>query len=234
MGGMGRLAANRPSWVMPKIQLNPLFEGAVGQFNGYVVGKGRTGLVLRRKPTYRRTLSPAQREGAERMRLVSSAWNELTFEQAEAWRLYAKEVVRHRSLDGRPYRMTGQTAFVGLGTKVLQVDPGAPIPLWPPTEEFVPDTIPVTADPTPGAIRFTAEAANTPGTLTELMVQKLASRLRQPGNAYVAAAFVAFTEGALSADVPLPPAPYACAFRFVEKSTGRTTLYVPIGTVEVG
>lgn len=219
---------------MPKILLNPAFEGAVGQFNGYVVGDGRSGLVLRRKPSYRRPSSPAQKEVAERMRLASAVWSAMSPEQAQAWRDYGEAIVRRRSLDGRPYHMTGQTSFIALATKFLQVDPGGDVPLAPPTGEFLGDELLVAASVSqPSSIGFTATGPNTPGTLTELLVQRLASRLRKPGKRYTTAAFVSYQAGGQTFAVPTEPGPYACAFRFVEKATGRATLATPIGVVEV-
>ena len=81
--------------------------------------------------------------------------------------------------------------------------------------------------------RWTASAANEPDTVTELMVQKLPNPRRKPTKQYTAAAFVQFTAGALTYDLPLDPGTYSLAYRFIRLSTGQSTLRLLAGLITV-
>ena len=105
----------------------------------------------------------------------------------------------------------------GGGKRVPDLSPLPPLPNEPSGE---------------GAIRFSPSAPNTPGVLTEILVQKLAGKHRKPvPKAYRTAAFVAFTNEPF--DLPVEPGVYACAIRFVREATGQETQIVPIGKVAV-
>ena len=85
-----------------------------------------------------------------------------------------------------------------------------------------------------GVLTFRASGPNAEGVVTELLTQRLKSRLRTPGaDRYRTAGFVAFAAGALEAAVPVGPGAWACAVRFVRRDTGQETAVVPLGIVEV-
>ncbi len=221
---------------MAKIRLSATLQDAAGPLGSYVVAVGRSGLVLRQKPRYRRHQTPAMQAAADRMRRAAELYATLTEEQVDAWRAYAESQVRHNEVNGHAYTMTGNTAFIQLTTKMMQAVPTATVPLWPPTGVFTGDVISVTVGAGPagsGTAIFTASGPNAAGVLTELMVQKLASRTRKPSTRFTSAGFVGFTPGHLTQTVALEKGFYACAFRFVEASTGRSTPPIPCEKVEV-
>lgn len=84
-----------------------------------------------------------------------------------------------------------------------------------------------------GAVRWTADAANATGTVTELLWEKLANRNRKPTGRWKTAGFHAFAPGALSVDVPAAPGWYLVGFRYVEAATGRVVGGWRVGVVEV-
>lgn len=112
-----------------------------------VVVELRSGPAVRRRPHYKRPTSPAQQGAADRMGLASKAWASLGAAQAEAWHRYAETQIRHNSIDGEAYAMTGNTAFIALATKFLQVNPGGEIPTMPPVAGFVGDDVLVSIAP---------------------------------------------------------------------------------------
>ncbi|RYG26564.1 hypothetical protein EON82_02830 [bacterium] len=85
-----------------------------------------------------------------------------------------------------------------------------------------------------GVLTFSADRANAPGVVTELLIQPLANRRRAVyKDKYVSRGFFAFAPGSLEATVECPPGAYACAIRFVRAATGQETAIVALGVVEV-
>lgn len=132
--------------------------------------------------------------------------------------------------------------FRGLAAKYLQVHGGNTVPTEPPVGAFMGEGIVVTAtgssplrpssptDP-PSGVLFTASAPNSPGMLTELLLQRLPVRHRMPkAREYRTMAFVAFAGEPVV--VPCAAGAYACAVRFVRAATGEATALVSSGTVE--
>ena len=67
---------------------------------------------------------------------------------------------------------------------------------------------------------------------TELLVQRLPSRIRLPkARDYRTARYVAFAGEPVH--VPARPGAYACGVRFVRAATGQATAMIPLGMVEV-
>ena len=213
-----------------------------GKLWGAVLVEGPHGTtVLRQLPERPARRTPAQREAAARFRPVADAWHALTREDALAWRDYAA------ARGGRGY-----PAFTGLAAKCLQMRPDSPVPSRPPASGFQGDGITVVARASVPAeaddeqalaggdahatagIVFSANAANAPGVVTELLLQRLKGRNRAPiVKEYRTRAFVAFADGSLAATVPLPQGSWACAVRFVREATGQEAAIVEIGVVEV-
>lgn len=167
------------------------------------------------------------------MKQASETWNTLSCAQAAAWNQYGESLIRHSAFDGQAYRSTGFNAFVALSVKILQMDPEATLPMSPPQGEFLGDSILLSMGTTSGAIVFTATGANSPGVVTELMLQRMPNIRRKVGKQYKAEAFVAFTAGSLSHILPAEPGAYAGAYQFVEASTGRVTGILPLPPLEV-
>ena len=218
--------------------------------------QGVTGTQLRRRPVRVGGLTPAQRSSAERMETIAAHWSQVDLPGIEAWRAYAASLEAMRpALQRQP--MTSYQAFLGLTTRLLMIDPAAPVPLLPPTGAFAGDAVRVTVSATPPApssspgersqtamdrprsdeegVLFSANRPNAPGVVTETLVQRLASVGRAPvADRYVSRGFVAFEEGALEAVVPCLPGWAACAVRFVDAGTGEATATFPLGIVGVG
>ena len=207
---------------MALVKTSMAFETMKGSMGQAVLFHGRSGLVFRRKPRYRRPTSPDQLLVTERLQQASASWRALGADQIDAWQAYARTIELRNATTGQSYSPIAFNAFIGLATKILQIDPLAELPEWPPAGPYLGDTVPIAVSPAPGAIVFTASAANVPGTVTELLVQKLESIGRTPGKRYKSMAFVQFAEGELTFEIQLEPGVYACAYRFTEAATGRT------------
>ena len=80
------------------------------------------------------------------------------------------------------------------------------------------------------AVVFTATGPNTPGTVTELLLQKLVNIRRSAGVQYKSMAFVEF---GVEAVVPVEPGAYVPAYQFVEAATGRVTGLIVLPRIEV-
>ena len=191
-----------------------------------------------------------------RMERAGTAWETLSEASVFEWRRYAKGLVRKGSVSGDRYHPVAFNVFSGLFCKLQQIDAGAPVPLWPPQGSFMGDDIAVSVEavdveplppgrgrggvhhdatlPQGGGILYLASGANAPGVLTELLYQKLPGRHRLPKAKYKSGGFRGFSEGDRESILPLEPGWYACAYAFVEASSGRTTAVVPLGTVAVG
>ncbi|MCW5935764.1 MAG: hypothetical protein KIT11_00460 [Fimbriimonadaceae bacterium] len=242
-----------------------LVSDVAGQVGGIVVVNGAGGLVFRRPPRFRRVLAPTQRAAAERMRQVSAVWQELGHDGARAWDDYAATVVRLNRLTGGEYRPSGFNAFCALGTKVLQVDPTAEVPVAPPSSEFTGDPVTFTVSvaealstpppyplpkpgssgssstpppcplpkPGEGVLVVQASGPNLPGSVTEILLERLPNVRRKPTGRFASAAFHRFEPGALSYTLPVEPGVYVVATRFVRAATGQQTGVLVVGRVSV-
>lgn len=219
---------------MARARLSMAFEDVRGRMGQSVVSRTQGGLVTKRLPKYKYPKIPAVEQGAERMRQANAAWNELTLAQAQAWQGYAETLFRTDPITGTRYAMSAKSAFIALTTKLLQMHPSQPIPAWPPLDGFIGDGVGLeVSSPHSHVVRFSASGPNSPGVVTELMVQKLANVRRSPSKFYKSLVFHAFEPGALTLDVTLDPGVYAFAYRFVRATTGQMTPMVGLGTVEV-
>jgi hypothetical protein len=218
---------------MARITTGSAIEQLSGRYGGYVVLNSPSGLVLRQAQRFNKVLSPSQKENTERLRHVAALWQGLGREEAEAWRVYAAGITLHRPLDGHPYSPKAYNVFVGLSTKILQIDPAAEVPLLPPKGLFAGDSVLLEALPAEGGILLTASGQNSTGVVTEVALQKLPNARRALGKQFAAAAFHAFEPGQLSFLLPQASGVYGVAYRFVEAATGRQTLEQIAGVVEV-
>lgn len=204
-----------------------------GTYNGVVVANGRSGLVVRRRPKYKRPTSPAQQSSSVRLSLASAAWNLLSFEQADAWNHYAQKYVRISSASGKAYRAVGFNTFVALGTKVLQVDPDAELPLLPPTSAYLGDGITLVARPVEGGIEFEASGPTEPDTVVELLAERLPNIRRAATGRLSSLGFVSFTPDNLRVTVPADPGAFVPGYQFVRQSTGQVAGYRVLDRLEV-
>jgi hypothetical protein len=134
--------------------------------------------------------------------------------------------------DGTARRPTANTAFVGLATKFLQVNPGGTIPLKPPAFYFAGDRVAMAAQGMAGHINLTASNANIAAVKTELQWQPLRFAHQSPlSKGYRTQAFMLFTVRTLSIQLPTAPGWYVPAFRFVYTATGQETGLQTLATV---
>jgi len=218
---------------MPKASLGGIVSGVRGRLGDEVATRGRSGTILRRRPTYRYPVKPSQLAVQERMKQATAAWNTLTREQAAAWNAYARTRPRHNTVDGTTYYATGFNAFSGLAMKFLQIHPAGEVPLTPPATSFAGEGLLLTLTGEAGQIVFTASGPNSPDVQTELLLQPLKNARRAPTAFYKSQAFVAFVTDALRHALPVPPGHYAGAYRFVQAQTGQETLLFPLNVVQV-
>lgn len=218
---------------MGKLKLSAAFDAVTGQLGEMVVVELNGSPVARRKPRFRRSFNTSQIAAADRMKQASAVWNTLTFDQAQAWRDYADTLIRRDKMTGKEYRSSALPTFTALTTKLLQAVPEASVPLTPPTETFAGDSLSVSVSAGAGALLWTASSANSSDTLTELLIQKLPNARRSPTKRYTSAAFVGFTDVDPTFSLPVEDGIYACAFRFVDATTGQATGLMLCGLVEV-
>ncbi len=209
---------------MAKASTSAILGTVAGRVGDVVLVHVRGGQVVRSRPTYKRHQTDAQKAANNRMRQAMEVWNGFGPAEARAWNAYAATIVRHDSITGETYLPTGHCIFTALAARVRQIDPDAAIPTSPPTSGFSGDSLGVTAEPAPGAIVFTASAPNSPGVVTELLLQKLPNARRTPTSRYTSAAFVAFAAGSLTHTLTVAPGAYAAAYRTSLAATGQTSL----------
>ena len=201
--------------------------------------------VLRSVPKRKRPPTEAMREAAARLKPIGQAWRGLSPEAYAAW-------VGAAGGTGR----AAYLLFTALAAKCLQMRPGAPVPLLPPTVPFAGDGIRVgVADLSPRpplpdeltgtptlpspkgeeSLVFVANAPNAPGVVTELMAVRVPNANRRPQlKAYRTRGFFAFALGSLAVPVGVEPGVWACAVRFVCEATGQEVGIVELGVVTVG
>lgn len=218
---------------MARARLANLYPEASGGFGPWIVAHGRTGPVVRRRRVYRRVASPGQQAQALRLKDAAALWSSLEPDEAQAWNLYARGLTRRNPVSGRTYAPTGFNTFSGYAMTLLHLDPESEIPALPPDAPFEGDAVRVALLRKPGAARFVADAPNSDGIVTELLLQRLATPRRSPTRQYRTAGFVAFAAGGLSRDVPVEPGTYAGAARFIERATGRVAGMRTLGMVTV-
>ncbi|MCW5937183.1 MAG: hypothetical protein KIT11_07750 [Fimbriimonadaceae bacterium] len=219
---------------MAKLTPGVVVAGLHGSAGSATFVRTPYGVVLKERSVPHDPQTAAQRASRDRLRRVGRAWRALTLDQAAAWRAYAQELAEAAGGQDSGPRATAQLLFSKLGVKVLQVDPGAAVPVLPPTKPFLGDGLGLSVGAVAGGLRFTADAANSPGVVTELLLQPLASVHRNAYPArYRSQGFVAFPAPGGSQELALPRGIYAVAYRFVRSATGQETPLAGLGVFEV-
>lgn len=209
---------------MAKLKLSVLAENLSGAAGNVVFAKGKEGTTVKRK-----TISPDPRSSAQvqaRRNLTKAAglFKALTPSQVAQWRAYAQTQERVDPTTGVAYHPSAISCFVGLLTKLYQMNVNVELPFLPPAAPFSGDSITVSVAAGAGKLTFTASAANSANVKTELLVQPLPSPNRLPYQpAMRSKAFQTFTSGVLTKDVTVPPGYYAAGYRFVNAQTGQET-----------
>jgi hypothetical protein len=208
-------------------------SGTIG--NAVIVRYGDGSVHVRQRVVPSDPRTALQVAARERMRRAATIFRQLSPAQARAWQDYAERLACQAPPNGPRPDPRGQSSFVKLTTKLLQVDPGAAVPLEPPVAAFVGDSATVSAEGSSLGVTFTASGPNSAGVVTELLLQPLRTSLSR---AYLeklrTQGFVAFAPGSLSATAPAVPGWYAPAYRFVLAATGQTSPLVVLPAVAVG
>jgi hypothetical protein len=236
---------------MAKAAPSALVSDVAGQFSGLVVVNQAGGLVIRRPGRFRRQMNPAQQAASARLRQASALWGGMSLEQALRWEHYARGRQRPNRLTGDLYAPSGFNAFVALATKALQVDPGAPVPLSPPATDYLGDPVtlglvgeglgsapgpggeltmaPVVRSRLAGALVVRASGPNEPGSVTELVLERLPNERRKPTGRMRSAAFHRFEPGSLELALEVGSGWWVVGYRFVRAATGQQTQALIIG-----
>lgn len=218
---------------MARAALSSLLSVASGRVGEEILVLTRSGLAVRQRPKYRQFAHPATAGARSRMLAAKEAWNSMSPAQVEAWRSYAHSLRKVNPANGSSYSPIAYNAFIGLATRFLQASPEGTIPLTPPSDDFLGDSVIFTVSVIGGGVLFTPSEPNAPGVKTELLVQRLPNARRAPVKFYKSLVFHTF--GTEPLDVDLEPGVYVFAYRFVKLATGQGSeqLLVP-GTFTVG
>jgi len=219
---------------MAKAKLNAMLQELTGSVGNAVWQRSREGQIVRQKVTPSQPDTPGQLAARARLTTVSRIYKGFSATQELAWDNYAKSIHEEDEITGKSTTPTAMNAFTRLGCKYLQASPAGTVPTTPPTNPYSGDNLTVTATAGVGKVSFTATAGNAIGSKTELLLQPLASRNRNPQkNAYRSKLIFQFLPGTLSVDVNVPPGFYAAAYRFINTTTGQFTDLIPIGVSQV-
>ena len=138
---------------MARVAAGAMFEMVEGGVGDLLVVQGRTGMVARKRPTYRRPTSPGQAAQALRMERAGAFWKALSDRDALEWGRYAEGIVKVASVGGRRYSPTGYNAFMELTLRAIQASPGLVPPSRPPAGPFVGDGTVVRVEAGPPSFR---------------------------------------------------------------------------------
>ena len=100
-------------------------------------------------------MKPDVATGNARLRVAIAAYWTMSQEQVDAWTAYGERHPRTDPVTGAVYPSDSRNAFTGLACKLLQIDPSAELPLWPPQEGFVRQRLRITV--TSGSPSFACE-----------------------------------------------------------------------------
>jgi hypothetical protein len=197
-----------------------------------------------------RELDPAEmaawRDYAER--LAADAWAERRLMQANPLNAYRALALKFLQVNGitEPPRMPPVQAFGGdgiavsveLGTTSFELGTSSLELRTSNVERAGSNLPPSTLNNLPslssGELVFTASGPNSPGVVTELLLQPLRLSISNPDPAkYRHGAFVQFESGSLEATLPSPAGWLSPAVRFVLAATGQTSGLIALPPVKV-
>lgn len=220
---------------MATLRLGAFASGLTGKSGSTVFVQTPGGVLVRDRVIPANPQTPSQVAARMRLRKATAAWSNLDPEVVERWEAYAQELAERDPATGFMRSPRPMNVFCALYMKLLTLDPTTSPPQDPPAQPFFGDRASMVAHGEPGAVRFEAVTPNGPGTVTELLLQPLASRNRAVyPRKYRAQGFHAFAEAGESLVVPAPPGWTAAGYRFVDSATGRATPIVASGKVLVG
>ncbi len=205
-------------------------RGGTGDFT-YSMRDGT--VILRRKPLYRKSMTPKQQVSSAEFSEASAYWSQLTAEEAEQWNRAAKALPPHTTRLGGFCTPIGYNYFMRLTRKFYQVNTDGTPPRTPPLIYYIGDNVIFTMTAVPGGIEYFASGPNVSPTCTELLIEKIPGVHRKPTQRWQSAGFVTFTDESLTTVLELPPGRYATATRFVNTDNGQMFMWQWGETVDV-
>lgn len=215
------------------MKLSGFLKGVSGKTGNAVYRYTRNGTALSDRPFVNNPSTAAQQLVRAAFTKATKAWKNLTPAQAAAWNAYALNFSETNDVSGVASKRSGFNWYVALSSRFYQVNGlSATAPATPPTAAFTGDSLSFTATAQAGGIKITASAANSAGTTTALLVQKLSSANGKPQkNGYRTKAHFTFTGGSLQTTVNVTPGTYVVGIQYVSTGTGQETGFVNVGTV---
>jgi hypothetical protein len=218
---------------MAILKLSGFLKGVSGKAGNAVYRFTKNGTELADRPFVNNPQTAYQQAVRAAFSKSTKAWKNLTIAQAAAWNSFAASIVETEEISGAKTKRSGFNWYVALSSRWYLVNGmGGTAPANPPTAAFTGDSLTFTTSADSGGIKITASAANTSGTTTALLFQKLSSANGKPQkNGYRTKAHYAFVAGGLTTTVALTPGTYAVAVQYVKTSTGQETTMQVLGTV---
>ena len=218
---------------MAKVVFAADIQAMRGKMGNNVFSRARNGNTVRTRVKGKNPRTAAQTGVRSNFSKAATSYKNMTPAQVSAWQVYAAGQIRHDSLSGLSYVPSGNTVFVGLAAKFLQINPTGTVPLTPPTSAFSGDSLTVTAAGSSGKVIFTGSSSNGTNIKTEFLLQPLKSQNRTASaTGYRSKGFLAFTTGPYIQNVTVPAGFYVPAYRFVNTLTGQESLLVTLPVVQ--
>ena len=221
---------------MAKARLGSTYEALSGRLGNAIAANQQDGTELRaHNPISKQPFTPKQLAREAAFTKANQTWTTLDSATVSLFRTYAATQRVRNSLTGK-YRTRGaKNVFVGMYAKLLQVSASSGLPQIP-VGPFVAPEIAVQVQAQTGRLVFTGSASTTANVRLEGLYQRLPSRNALPqANGYLTAAIGSLEAGdGNELDAPVAPGFYACAFRWVDATTGLDTPVVPLPMMTVG
>lgn len=206
-----------------------------GKLGGQVFTKGRSGATLRVRVKGANPRSAAQSTVRANLAQGSRAASALSSTNRALWVSYGQSLTFHNPVSGAAYNPSWITIYNKLWQDLKLATVGAATPTTPPASPYSGDTITLTAAGSSGTITWTGSAQQTAGSTTFFLMQKLKSANRTPGaKKYVIAKVLPVPATPFQVTkTGLPAGTYAVGYKFVNTTTGQSSLPVFLGNVTV-
>lgn len=230
-----------------------------GKLGNVVFIRSADGYVVRERVTPANPRTALQTATRREFAIASQGWKGLSDEAFAAWQAFGVSSGRaaynvHMGLTrkwlavhngGTPPTMPPTGPFFGDAVQ-LQVTPSSSGSSWRGgrgerlEQEEAPACVPPSPAPSSmtnhieeGVLTLVSDRPNSPGVVTEILVQRIPHARRKPkARDWKTAGYFAF--GSAPVAIPLAPGAYAVAYRFVNSATGQATAMAELGSVELG
>lgn len=205
-----------------------------GRLGNVVLAHAPGGVIMRGRPDRFDSSSPAQSQIERYMTLANQFWRELTTPQFEAWQAYAQTLATRDPVTAQMRAPKAVNVFTGLTIKYLQLHGGFTAPLDPPEGVFLGDVVKLALTGSGSILTFTPNQANQPGVVTEILGQAVPGPHNMPRpRSYKSLGFAEFADPLTPFEAEVTPDTWVCAYRFVERSSGRATDLIDAGRVTI-